>query len=410
MGIVELNLDLNDEQKAMREATRKFLMEVWRPASIELDKLDPESVIADGSILWDVIKKTYELGYHKMSFLEIIGGLEVDSLTGTIIAEEMGYAASGLTICLGVSSMPFTYAALAQDPEVQAMTAQYCADTEGKMIGCWPITEPDHGSDWLHWEGPQAKDPACAPQVRAILDGDEYVINGQKAAWVSNGTIATHAALFLSLDPSKGMENCGIAVIPLDLPGITRGKPLDKMGQRDLNQGEIFFDNVRIPKSMMICADPGMFNFLMTAQMAGANAGMGSVFAGTAHSAYDEALNYAKERIQGGVPIIEHQNIKLKLVDMFTSVEAARSFSRQVSVYNGTQTKAMQLPALEYSIASKIFCTEASFRVASQAIQIFGGNGLSREYVIEKIFRDARAAMIEDGVNETLALGAAGKL
>jgi len=134
------------------------------------------------------------------------------------------------------------------------------------------------------------------------------------------------------------------------------------------------------------------------------------VFSGTAHSAYDEALNYARERIQGGRPIIEHQNIKLKLFDMFTAVEAARSLSRRVWLYNASQRAAMQPPALEYSIASKVLGTETAFRVASQAVQIFGGNGLTKEYVIEKIFRDARAAMIEDGVNETLALLGATRL
>ncbi|MBI4767925.1 MAG: hypothetical protein HY787_25585 [Deltaproteobacteria bacterium] len=117
-----------------------------------------------------------------------------------------------------------------------------------------------------------------------------------------------------------------------------------------------------------------------------------------------------QEFIQGGRPIIEHQNIKLKLFDMFAGVEAARAFSRQVMVYNFQQIVEAKPPALEYSVASKVFCTETAFRVASQAIQIFGGNGLSREYAIEKIFRDARASMIQDGINETLAIGAASRL
>jgi alkylation response protein AidB-like acyl-CoA dehydrogenase len=407
MALVELNISLTDDQKAIRDAARKFFGEVWRPASIELDRLDPEAVIARDSVFWEVTRKTFALGYHKMSFPEVIGGMQADALTSAILAEEMGFAAPGLAISMGVNSMPFTYALMSQDPEVQGLAAQYCADTEGKLIGCWAITEPDHGSDWILFDGEESKNPACAPQVKATLDGDEYVINGQKSAWVSNGTIATHAALFLSLDPSSGMENSGIAAMPLDLPGVTRGKPLDKLGQRDLNQGEIFFDNVRIPKSMMVCQDPGTYNFMMNVQMTGANGGMGSLFTGCAHSAFDEALNYAKERVQGGRPIIQHQNIKLKLFDMFATLEAARCLTRQVAVYNATQLQAMQPPALHYACAAKVLGTEASFKLASQAIQIFGGNGLSREYVIEKIFRDARASMIEDGVNETLALGAA---
>jgi alkylation response protein AidB-like acyl-CoA dehydrogenase len=405
MGLVELETNLTEEQRAIRDEARKFLMEVWRPAAIKLDKLaDPADVIAKDSVLWDVLRKTYELGYHKMRFPEEVGGLGIaDPLLGAIIAEEMGYAAADLCISLGVTSFPFTFAAMSPEPELQDMVRQFCADTEAKIIGCWAITEPDHGSDWLWFGGEVGRDPKCAPQVRAVLDGDEYVINGQKSAWVSNGTIATHAALFLSFDPSQGMEGSGIASIPLNLPGITRGKPLNKLGQRALNQGEIFFDNVRIPKKYVICADPVTYKLMGDATLASANAGMGSVFAGLAAAALDEAIAYCKERIQGGRPIIEHQSVKARLFDMFTQVEAAKSLSRRVAVYNA---QAMP-PAVHYSIASKIFCTETAFRVASMAIQLFGGYGLSKDFHIEKIFRDARASMIEDGVNETLALSGA---
>jgi alkylation response protein AidB-like acyl-CoA dehydrogenase len=127
---------------------------------------------------------------------------------------------------------------------------------------------------------------------------------------------------------------------------------------------------------------------------------MSVLFGGLAKAAFDEALKYSKERIQGGVPIFEHQNIKLKLMDMFNKVEAARSLSRRVSAYN-----AANLPgSIPHAMAAKCRSTEAAFQVASEAIQIFGGNGLSKEYPIEKIFRDAKASMIEDGENSALAL------
>jgi alkylation response protein AidB-like acyl-CoA dehydrogenase len=202
------------------------------------------------------------------------------------------------------------------------------------------------------------------------------------------------------------MENCGIAIVPLDLPGVSRGKPLDKLGQRALNQGEIFFDDVRIPKGYVVCQDPATYQVMAGSILAGANAFMGTTFVGVAQAALDEALEYAGQRVQGGRIIFDHQNVKLKLFDMFASVEAARSLSRRVSVYNSVTMPA----ALHYSIASKVFATETAFRVASQAIQVFGGYGLSKDFHIEKIFRDARAAMIEDGVNETLALAGADRL
>jgi len=411
MGLREINVDLTKEHVALWKSTKEFLSKVWRPASVELDRLaDPADVIAEGSVLWDVLRKSYELEYHIMSFPKDLGGLEMDALSGALVAELMGWAASGLTISLGVSSTPFTWAMLSPAPEMQEMVRSFVADKEAKMIGCWAITEPDHGSDWILFDGEDSGNPEVAPQVRAVLDGDEYVINGQKSSWVSNGTIATHAALWLTLNPDKAYDAGGIAVVPLNLPGISRGAPLNKLGQRDLNQGEIFFDNVRIPKYMMVAEDPAMFKTFSSMQLAGANAGMGLVFAGCAYSALEEALQFAQQRVQGGKTIINHQAVKLRLFDLFTQVEAARSLARRVAVYNSQLVKNMQPAALHYSMASKIFATETATRAASQAIQIFGGVGLSKEYIIEKIYRDARASMIEDGVNDVLALDGAEKL
>ncbi|MHC4792653.1 MAG: acyl-CoA dehydrogenase family protein, partial [Planctomycetota bacterium] len=317
MGLRELNIDLTKEHVALWKETRKFVSDVWRPAAIELDKFqDPQQVISTESILWDVYRKTYELGYHTLSFPEEFGGMNQDILGSALVAELMGWAAPDIAISIGVCPIPFTWAMLSPDPEMQELTRKFCADKDGQMTGCWAITEPDHGSDWILFDTEEGKDAAVAPQVRAILDGDHYVINGQKSAWVSNGTFAKYAALWLSLDLSQGMGGGGVAVIPLELPGISRGAPLNKLGQRALNQGEIFFDNVRIPKNMMIAPDPATFNLISTGQLAVANGGMGLVFAGTALAALEEALEYAKNRVQGGKAIINHQNVKLKLFDM----------------------------------------------------------------------------------------------
>jgi alkylation response protein AidB-like acyl-CoA dehydrogenase len=237
------------------------------------------------------------------------------------------------------------------------------------------------------------------------LKGEEYVINGEKAAWVSNGTIATHAVLHVGLDPSKGMRGQGLAIIPLNLPGILRGNPLDKMGQRPLNQGQIIFQDARIPKQNMVV--PETAAEVMTAMgetiLAGANGNMAVVFAGLAKAAFDEAFQYAQNRIQGGVPIFNHQNIKLKLFKMFTMVEAARANARRMFLYNSAHPEA---PSGTHAVAAKCLATETATFVTSEALQIFGGNGLAREYPIEKMLRDARAGMIEDGVNETLSLQA----
>ncbi|MGA3084059.1 MAG: acyl-CoA dehydrogenase family protein [Thermodesulfobacteriota bacterium] len=400
MAYRDLDFNLTDEQTALRDTIRKFGSEVMRPAGEKLDKLaDPSDVIAKGSALWDVFRKYHELGFHRRGIPKALGGMmeDMDPVSNLLIGEEMGYADAGLAISMGACGMPFAYAALFPHPKLQELARAYAEDTKGELIGCWAITEPDHGGDWSLG----GEDPKCGPSVKGILKGDEYIVNGQKAAWVSNGTIATHAVFHVGLQPEKGMMGQGLAIIPLDLPGITRGKPLDKIGQRPLNQGEIFFDEVKIPKDyMVITPDMGMMEGMGEYILAGANGGMGVTFAGLAKAAYDEAFKYANERIQGGVPIIQHQNIQLKIFKMFTLVEAARAATRRMALYNAVNMP----PSATHAVACKCFSTETAFQVASEAIQIFGGNGLSREYPIEKMFRDARAAMIEDGVNETLAL------
>jgi alkylation response protein AidB-like acyl-CoA dehydrogenase len=132
---------------------------------------------------------------------------------------------------------------------------------------------------------------------------------------------------------------------------------------------------------------------------------MGQLFVGVARAAFELALDYAKERVQGGRPIFEHQSVRARLFRMFTKVEAARALARRVWSFTSTS-----FPQVHYSIASKVFCTNTAFEVASEAVQVFGGNGLSREYPIEKLLRDARASMIEDGCNEVLSLVGASRL
>ncbi len=403
MSFREIDVKVSDEAKSMLGQVQKFSMEVMRPVGIELDRLSsPNEVIARGSPLWKVIKGFRELDLHLLQIPKVVGGMaeDLDPMAAVLITEQLGYADAGLTISLGVSCLPFNYAALFPIPEMQQLARDFCADKEGKMIGCWAITEPDHGTDWILG----GKDPKCGPSVKAVLKGDEYVLNGEKSAWVSNGTIATHAVLHVGLDPSRGMEGQGLAILPLDLPGISRGKPLDKMGQRPLNQGSIIFQDAVLPKKYMVVPKPDIMKAMGGLGLANVNGGMALVFAGLAKAAFDEAFGYAQQRIQGGKPILEHQNIRLKLMKMFTQVEATRANTRRMAIYNRLNPFT---PSVSHAVAAKCFSTETAFAVASEAMQIFGAFGLAREYPIEKIFRDARAGMIEDGVNEALALKAA---
>ncbi|MEE8421930.1 MAG: acyl-CoA dehydrogenase family protein [Dehalococcoidia bacterium] len=394
------------DEDAFRAQIRQFCVEVARPASIELDRLDPEDVIATGSRFWDVMRQMYELGYHSRGFPQELGGTPaMGPIEAHIFSEEMGWASADFSIAIGVAAFPFRYAAMSGNAElIERHVKPFLEDREARYVGCWAITEPMHGSDSLNLGDERSGSSDFGLDLRAKLDGDEWVITGQKSAWVSNGTIATHALAFLSIEPERGMAGGGVAFIPLDQPGVSRGKPLDKLGQRALNQGEIFFDDVRIPRDYMLVM-PDAYEAALEAILAGANAGMSATFTGVARAAFDEALAYTKQRVQGGKRIVEHQLVQKKLFEMFTKVEAARQLSRAVGA-----RAAAGVGGIQYSIAAKVYCTQVAFEVASDAIQLHGGYGLSKEFVIEKIFRDARASMIEDGVNELLSLVGARKV
>jgi alkylation response protein AidB-like acyl-CoA dehydrogenase len=149
-----------------------------------------------------------------------------------------------------------------------------------------------------------------------------------------------------------------------------------------------------------------MYTYVLDSVLAGANAFMGATFTGVARAAFEEALDYARQRVQGGLAISNHQSIQLKLMDMFTKVECSRALSRSAMVYNAVTSP----PSTQHSMASKVFCTQASFEVASDALQVHGGIGLVRGMLVEKLLRDARASLIEDGTNEVLSLAAARKI
>ena len=404
---IDLDRTLSPEQITLRREVHRFAEEVLRPASLELDRLaDPEDVIRRDSVLWEVFRKCYAQGYHTRGFPEALGGAGLSTEEQFLVAEELGWGSSDFAIAFGVTSFPFAFAAGSGNPQIiNDVVRPFVEDREGRYVGCWAITEPQHGSDTLAVGTDTFRDPSISFGVTARADGDDWVINGQKSAWVSNGTIATHALLFLSVDGGRGMAGGGVALVPLNLPGVSRGRALDKLGQRALNQGEIFFDDVRLPRPYMLVGSGG-YEALVDGVLAGANGFMGVTFAGVARAAFEEALAYTRQRVQGGRPICEHQLVQKKLFDMFAKVLSARALARSALVYNG-QSKP---PAVQYSIASKVYCTTTAFEVASDAVQLFGGYGLCKGMLVEKLLRDARASMIEDGSNDVLSLVAARKL
>ena len=391
-GLVGLESPLDEMEQSFLGSVHRFAEEVLRPAGVALDRMSPEEVIAEGSPLWQVFSEFAKLGItpELMASLEPLQAARMYAL----LMEEMAWGDSGLAVALGVAGTPQRLA--------HHFNNQFLIDNIPEdAIGCWGITEPDHGTDMVDFSGVLTHSGASVgrPNCIATIKGDEVVINGQKSAWVSNGTIAQYCALFCACDRGNGATEKVALIVPLDAEGVSRGKPLDKFGQRSLPQGEIYFDNVTISTDWLV-VPVERYQEAMYVQLAEANGGMGMMFVGLARAAFEHALDYAHERKQGGVPIMMHQSVRSRLFHMFRKVEAARGLARRTVEYNLTAAE----PALVGSIASKITSTHTAFEVASEALQMFGGNGLTLEYPLEKLLRDARASMIEDGCNEILAI------
>ncbi|MFH1150014.1 MAG: acyl-CoA dehydrogenase family protein [Actinomycetota bacterium] len=397
MDYFDLNMRLTEEDLDMKREAHAFAEEVVRPISRQVDLLSAQEAIAPGSPLWTFIKKAYQLGYHTLFLPEEYGGQGLSPEQMNLVFEELAWGGAGLASIIGATCVPFVAACLTADDElIEELVIPYCECRDGSIIGCWALTEPNHGSDYIASEG-FFHDPEIRNDLQARRDGDEWVLNGQKSAWVSAGTIATHGLLFCQIDPSLGMAGGGICICPFDLEGVSKGKPLEKIGLRDLNQGEIYFDNVRIPARYMFC-EPDYYPEMLELILASANATLGIGSTGMARAAFEEALTYARERVQGGVPIIEHRSVRQRLFSMFTKVETCRCLSRAVIELNFNVSP----PIPEYSLAAKTMCTELCFQVANEAVQLLGGYGLTRDGFVEKIFRDTRSALIGDGNNEVL--------
>ena len=402
MSYKEINLALTDDHKMLKEAVREFAINVLRPASLKLDKLPASEVIKKDSLFFDVLKQAYEMDYHTAMLPEEMGGAGLDPLSQHIFWEEMGYGSAGLSIAIGASGFaPLAVAMLGGSEHlVNKFVKPFVDCKDGSISSCWAITEPNHGSDNLSVGTEQFRNPKITQQVRAVKKGNEWIINGQKSAWISSGPVATNAVLFLGIDASHGMAGGGVALIDLEQSGVTKGAALDKMGLRDEPQGELFFDNAVVPETDMVVL-PEAYEHVVREVLTLANgAVMAPVFTGVAQAAYDLALQHCTERVVGGKLLCEHQATQKRLFEMFMKIETARAYSRTAMFYN----MASGTPDIKYAIAAKVFCTNTAFEVANEAAQLFGGYGVSKEYPIEKILRDARASQIADGTNCNLSL------
>lgn len=398
VGLTGFETPLSEIERAVQHSVHQFAKNVLRPIGQELDKMSAGDVCAPGSPFWTVYQEAAKLGLDPDFFsqFEPDVAIRLESLIG----EEMGWGDAGLGVSLGAAGFPLQMAMTVGNQEL----VELCT---GK-IGCWMITHPDKGSDIMvydmkrEWPKDQVGNKG---NLSAKVGKDNIVINGQCSAWVSNGAVAQVGLAYIAADYGDGYFDAdgrphGLAVIiPLDLPGVSRGKPLDKIGQRSLPQGEIYFDNVTVPRRFAVALKDEYYGNQSSAwSYAGTH--MSQIFTGVARSAFELALQYCHERKQGGQLLIEHQLTRYRLGDMMRRVELSRGVARRSLAY-----ARLSPHSHPYATASaKVTVTEECMKVVSEALQLFGGAGTSREYPIEKIFRDARSALIEDGENYVITM------
>ncbi len=397
VGLTGFEPPVTEIETSVQASVHRFSKEVLRPIGRELDRMEAAQVIAPGSPYWTVFAEAAKLGLDPSFYSQFEPDVAVR--LESMVGEELGWGDAGLTVSLTVAGFPLAMAHAAGNKEL----VDLCT---GK-IGCWLITQPDRGSDVtaLHDQDWPAGAPGNKGNVTAVVKGDEIVINGQCSAWVSNGVVAQVALAYIAADygdgyiGKNGLMNGLTVIIPLDLPGVSRGKPLDKIGQRSLPQGEIYFDNVRIPRRFAIAEKDAYYGNVSTAwSFAGTH--MCQMFVGVARSAFELALAYAHERKQGGMLLADHQLTRWRLGDMARRIEMARAIARRSLAYARTSPQTHAYVTAQ----AKVSVTEEAMKVVHEALQLFGGNGTSREYPIEKIFRDTRAALIEDGENYVLTM------
>lgn len=399
-----IDFELDETQRQMIDAAKKFGQKTLRPAEQELDRVaDPIEVFRDGPY-WDTMNQAFELGFHKMSFPEHVGGLNLDPITNGMVWEELGYYGAGFASSLmscAVAQRLITFLTPDNQELIDKFVVPFCSENSAKNISAWGSSEPDVGSD-----GKNYFDPDVRHRTTAVKKEDRWVINGTKSNFISNGAVASVYVVFANVDPSLGIRGSGAFVVPGDAKGVSHGNAIDKLGLRVLNQAPIFFDDVEVPENYMIFPPGEGYPFLHQSIITVGSVGVGYLALGVLRAAYEDALAYSKERVQWGKPIFEHQLVAEKLYRAYQAIESARLLLWKASWL----CKANFPGDLKASLAARIYATDQAYLHTAELVQVLGGYGVSKEYPMEKYMRDARILPIMDGTNETLMIKTASLL
>ncbi|QFT90966.1 Acyl-CoA dehydrogenase [Bacillus sp. THAF10] len=367
-----MNFQLSEEHEMIRKMVRDFAKNEVEPTAAERDEEERFDM--------DIFKKMADLGLTGIPFPEEYGGIGSDYLAYCIAVEELSRvcASTGVTLSAHTSlaSWPiYKYGTEEQKQKYLVPLAQ------GTSIGGYGLTEPGSGSD------------AGGMRTTAKLDGDHYILNGSKI-FITNGGIADIYVVFAVTDPSSKHKGTSAFIIEADFPGFSVGKKEQKLGIRSSPTTEIIFEDCRVPKENMLGAEGEGFKVAMTTLDGGRN-GIAAQAVGIAQGALDAAVAYAKERVQFGKPIAAQQGVSFKLADMATTVEASRLLTYQAAW--------RESEGLSYgleSAMSKLLAGDTAMKVTTEAVQVFGGYGYTKDYPVERYMRDAKITQIYEGTQE----------
>ncbi len=364
--------ELSDDHVMFQKMIREFADQEIAPRAAEIDHKDEFPQWA--------VDKLAELGILGLVFPAEYGGQDGDSLMYCIAEEEVSRASGSVGLIMAAHISLGTYPIYAFGSDAQKK--KYLPDlVSGRKLGAFGLTEPEAGSD------------AGGTKTRAELKGDHWVVNGSKH-WITNAGVAGTLVLTAVTTPGKGVNGISSFIAEAGTPGLKIAKKEDKVGLRGSVTNPIFIEDMKLPKDSMLGGEgQGFRQFMQT--LDGGRISIGAMALGLAQAAFDAAVAYAAQREQFGKPIAEFQAVQFKLADMETEIEAARHL-----VYSAARMKDRGERMTKYSAMAKLYASEVSMRCTNHAIQIFGGNGYSREYPVERFWRDAKLTEIGEGTSE----------
>ncbi|HRJ56311.1 MAG TPA: acyl-CoA dehydrogenase family protein [Anaerolineales bacterium] len=369
-----MDFDLNEEQRVWKKIVHEFAEDVLRPKAREVDEKEEFN--------WDAVRKGGPVGLTGMSIPEEYGGSNVDAISNAIAMEELGWGCGSTALALtahnGLGTSPI---ALYGSEELKQKWLPLVASGKNKLAAL-ALTEPGAGSDI---QG--------GVLTRAEIDGDEWVINGSKM-WNTNASIAEYIITLVRTDPKGGSKSLSMILVPTDSKGLTIGPAEKKMGLRGSPTHGVTYENVRVPLGNLIGPEGRGLQQTLSTLDAG-RISIGAIAIGLARGAMEAAVSYAKERKAFGQSLSEFQATQFKIANMEMEIELARTY-----IYKTAWLKDQGRPYNKEAAIAKLFATEMAERVIYDAIQIHGGYGYSREYPVERMYRDARLMTIGEGTSE----------